>query len=857
VNGEKPSPPDAYWSVDPGDLLAALHSGADGLSTAEADERLGLFGPNRLVEKHQTTPLKLFLDQFKNPIVLILLFATGVSAFVQEWVDAGIILVIVLGSAALSFVQEYNASTAVEKLRAQVKVKATVLRGGESQSIPAEDIVPGDVVLLSAGSLVPADGVVLEEKDFYVNQAVLTGETFPVEKRIGAVARAAALAERTNCVFMGTNVRSGSARAAIVQTGASTAFGQIAERLTLRPPETDFERGIRHFGYLLTEVMTVLVLVVFALNVYFSKPVLDSLLFSIALAVGLTPQLLPAIISINLSKGSQDMASQGVIVRRLASIENFGSMDVLCTDKTGTLTEGVVQLDATYDVKGQPSDEVFRFAYLNAHFESGLANPLDEAITRRAQPDITHVVKLDEIPYDFVRKRLSVVVRDVYEGGGELMSPLLITKGALDNVLSVCSHAQVGSDTLSLGDAQRAEIQQRFEDWSEQGYRVLGVAIKSFPSPGEPHQVSSFTRADEFDMVFVGFLLFLDPPKPDVLQTILALSQSGVQLKIITGDNRLVALHTANQVGLDVTGVLTGTDMNVLGEEALWHAADHDNLFAEVDPNQKERIILALRRMGHVVGYLGDGINDAPSLHSADVSISVDQAVDVAKQAADFVLLQHDLAVLLRGIELGRSTFANTMKYIYVTTSANFGNMFSMAGASLFLKFLPLLPAQILLTNFLTDFPATTIARDNVDRDLVAHPQRWSIRNIRNFMFAFGTVSSAFDYLTFGLLLLVLNAGQDEFRTAWFLESVMTELLIMLVIRTRKPFYKSRPGKYLLISTLAVAAITLILPYSPVSGLLGFTPLSVLLLLSLGAITALYILVSESTKRWFFARVQR
>jgi Mg2+-importing ATPase len=857
VNGEKPSPPDAYWSVDPGDLLAALHSGADGLSTAEADERLGLFGPNRLVEKHQTTPLKLFLDQFKSPIVLILLFATGVSAFVQEWVDAGIILVIVLGSAALSFVQEYNASTAVAKLRAQVKVKATVLRGGESQSIPAEDIVPGDVVLLSAGSLVPADGVVLEEKDFYVNQAVLTGETFPVEKRIGAVARAAALVERTNCVFMGTNVRSGSARAAIVQTGASTAFGQIAERLTLRPPETDFERGIRHFGYLLTEVMTVLVLVVFALNVYFSKPVLDSLLFSIALAVGLTPQLLPAIISINLSKGSQDMASQGVIVRRLASIENFGSMDVLCTDKTGTLTEGVVQLDATYDVKGQPSDEVFRFAYLNAHFESGLANPLDEAITRRAQPDITHVVKLDEIPYDFVRKRLSVVVRDVYEGGGELMSPLLITKGALDNVLSVCSHAQVGSDTLSLGDAQRAEIQQRFEDWSEQGYRVLGVAIKSFPSPGEPHQVSSFTRADEFDMVFVGFLLFLDPPKPDVLQTILALSQSGVQLKIITGDNRLVALHTANQVGLDVTGVLTGTDMNVLGEEALWHAADHDNLFAEVDPNQKERIILALRRMGHVVGYLGDGINDAPSLHSADVSISVDQAVDVAKQAADFVLLQHDLVVLLRGIELGRSTFANTMKYIYVTTSANFGNMFSMAGASLFLKFLPLLPAQILLTNFLTDFPATTIARDNVDRDLVAHPQRWSIRNIRNFMFAFGTVSSAFDYLTFGLLLLVLNAGQDEFRTAWFLESVMTELLIMLVIRTRKPFYKSRPGKYLLISTLAVAAITLILPYSPVSGLLGFTPLSVPLLLSLGAITALYILVSESTKRWFFARVQR
>jgi Mg2+-importing ATPase len=855
VNGEEPTQVDAYWSKSPTDLLASLHATAGGLSEDEAQARLAHFGPNRLEVKDKATPLKLLLNQFRSPIVLILLFATGVSAVVQEWVDAGIILAIVLGSAALSFFQEYSASSAVEKLRAQVTVKATVLRGGESRSIPAEEVVPGDVVLLSAGSLVPADGVVLQEKDFFVNQAVLTGETFPVEKTISPVAAGAALSERTNCVFMGTNVRSGSARAVIVQTGASTAFGQIAERLTLRPPETDFERGIRHFGYLLTEVMTVLVLVVFALNVYFHKPVIDSLLFSIALAVGLTPQLLPAIISINLSKGSQDMASQGVIVRRLASIENFGSMDVLCTDKTGTLTEGVVQLDAAYDVQGRPSDAVFRYAYLNAHFESGLANPLDDAIASHARPDITGVAKLDEIPYDFVRKRLSVVVQDA--GKGDVTSPLLITKGALDNVLSVCSHVQDGADTLPIADAQRADIQRRFQEWSGQGYRVLGVAIKSLPPAEDLPEAHGVTRADEFNLVFVGFLLFFDPPKSGVLQTITSLSELGVQLKIITGDNKLVALHTADQVGLEVTGVLTGAEMNDMREEALWHAVDRVNLFAEVDPNQKERIILALRKTGHVVGYMGDGINDAPSLHSADVSISVDQAVDVAKQAADFVLLEHDLAVLLRGIELGRNTFANTMKYIFVTTSASFGNMFSMAGASLFLKFLPLLPAQILLTNFLTDFPATTIARDNVDRELVARPQRWSVRNIRNFMFTFGTVSSAFDYLTFGLLLVVLNAGQDEFRTAWFLESVMTELLIMLVIRTRKPFFKSRPGRYLLMSTLVVAGIALILPYSPLSRLLGFTPLSAQLLVALGAVTALYILVSEGTKRWFFTHLQR
>jgi Mg2+-importing ATPase len=834
-----------YWSEPPESLLRTLQSTIGGLGTGEAQQRLARFGPNVLEAREKATPVGLFLNQFKSPIVLILLFATGVSAVTQEWVDALIILAIVLGSALLSFFQEYSANNAAEKLRARVTIKATVLRDDQPQSIPAEAVVPGDIVLLSAGSLIPADGVLLEARDFYVNQAVLTGETFPVEKRPGLVAAQANLAQRTNCVFMGTNVRSGSARALIVQTGTATAFGQIAERLTLRPPETEFERGIRRFGYLLTEVMLILVLIVFAVNVFFHKPVLDSLLFSIALAVGLTPQLLPAIISINLSKGSQAMAAHGVIVRRLESIENFGSMDTLCTDKTGTLTEGVVQLDGALNVAGQPSDEVFRYAYLNAHLQSGLINPLDEAIVGHAQPDIGSFRKVDEIPYDFVRKRLSVVV------GRDSAPPLLIAKGALDNVLAVCTQVQDGGSAVPLDDTHRVQIQQRFEAWSGQGFRVLGVAIGTGDSTDR-----HYTRDDEHDLTFVGFLIFFDPPKPGVQEAIADLAALGVQLKVITGDNRLVALHTAETVGLQVIGVVTGAELNNLRDEALWQAVERANLFVEVDPNQKERIILAVQKMGHVVGYMGDGINDAPALHAADVGISVDKAVDVAKEAADFVLLERDLAVLHEGIVLGRTTFANTLKYVFITTSANFGNMFSMAGASLFLPFLPMLPLQILLTNFLTDFPAMTIATDSVDREMAEKPRRWNIRFIRSFMVTFGIISSVFDYLTFGMLLLVVHAPQDQFRTGWFLESVLTELLILLVIRTQRPFFKSAPGKYLTMSALVIAGITLILPYSPLNTILGFTPLPASLLFALVGITVLYISASEMAKRFFYRRMQ-
>ncbi|MBC7262099.1 MAG: HAD-IC family P-type ATPase, partial [Chloroflexi bacterium] len=582
-----------YWSQSLDSLLAALRSSREGLGADEVQRRLAQYGANVLKPKRRLTAWQLFLEQFKSPLVLILIFAAGVSALVQEWVDAAIVLGIVLASTVLSFIQEYRASEAVEKLRARVAIKTTVIRDGQPQAIPAEEVVPGDVLLLSAGSLVPADGIVLEAKDFFVNQAVLTGETFPVEKKPGLVEARATLAERTNCVFMGTNVRSGSARVLVVHTGTATVYGQIAERLALRPPETEFERGIRHFGYLLTQIMTLLVLVVFAVNVFFAKPVVDSLLFAIALAVGLAPELLPAIISLNLSQGAQTMAKEGVIVRRLASIENFGSMDVLCTDKTGTLTEGVVQLDGALDIHGQPSDQVLRYAYLNAYFQTGLANPLDEAILAQPQPDMRDVQKIDEIPYDFVRKRLSVVVLDGAQATPS--QPVLITKGALDKVLEVCAEVQDGATNVVLDEERLAEIERRYAEWSGQGFRVLGVAVK----PATPQPV--YTRDDEHDLAFAGFLLFFDPPKSDAQKALADLAQLGVQIKIITGDNRLVAMHTAESVGMKVMGVVTGKELDALGDEALWQVAERSNLFVETDPNDKERIILALQKMGHVV----------------------------------------------------------------------------------------------------------------------------------------------------------------------------------------------------------------------------------------------------------------
>jgi Mg2+-importing ATPase len=835
--------PQAFWSVSLTEMLENLETKREGLTNQEAQKRLALFGSNLLKPKKRSDSLTLLVSQFKSPIILILFFATGLSFFLHDRADAFIILSIVIISGLLGFWQERGASNAVEKLLSIVQIKANVMRDSTATEIPVENIVPGDIVILNAGDIIPGDGLIQECKDLFVDEAMLTGETFPVEKMAAVLPAETLLGQRTNVLWMGTHVVSGSATALIIHTGKETEFGKVSERLKLRPQETEFEHGIRRFGYFLLEVTLILVVGIFAINVYLSRPVLDSFLFSLALAVGLTPQLLPAIISINLSHGAKRMAQKKVIVKRLSSIENFGSMNIICSDKTGTLTEGVVHLQSALDVDCDPSEKVLFQAYINAFFETGFKNPIDEAIRNHKQFDLQGYVKQDEIPYDFLRKRLSIVVSH-----GD--SHLMVTKGALQNVLDACSTIENKNGQVVGINTALDQIMKHFEEFSNKGYRTLGVAYRNIGSD------SRINKDFESDMTFSGFLILTDPPKPNILETITGLRSLGVVLKIITGDNHLVAANVSQQMGLKNTKILTGHDLTHLSDAALMKEAGGVDVFAEIEPNQKERIILALKKAGNVVGYMGDGINDASALHVADVGISVDSAVDVAKDAADIVLLEKGLDVLVQGVREGRTTFANTLKYVFMATSANFGNMFSMAGVSLILPFLPLLPKQILLTNLLTDFPEMTIATDNVDKEMVNYPRRWDIKAIRKFMITFGIVSSMFDFLTFGLLLLVLHATQIEFRTGWFLESVISASLIVLVIRSRKPFFKSQPGRYLLIATLSIFIVTMILPYTPVASIFGFSPLPVTFLLSIGLIVLIYIFTAEIVKKIFYKRVK-
>jgi P-type Mg2+ transporter len=833
----------AFWGVKAPELLDQLHTTPRGLTDADAEERLKRFGTNLLKPRRRASVLSLFLAQFKSPLILILIFAAGLSFFLRDPTNALIILAIVFISGILGFWQEKGAANAVEKLLAIVQTKAKVLRNENPVEVSFAEIVPGDIVILSAGGTIPGDCRILESTDLFVDEAALTGETYPIEKAVGVLPSGTPLSQRTNALFMGTHVVSGTAKAVVVRTGTETEFGAVSQRLKLRPPETEFEHGVRRFGYFLMEVTLVLVIAIFAINVYLARPFLDSLLFSLALAVGLTPQLLPAIISVNLSHGAKAMAREKVIVKRLASIENFGSMNVLCADKTGTLTEGVVHLHAAFDVNGNESEKVLFFAYLNAFYESGFTNPIDEAIRTHRRFDTSGYQKLDEVPYDFIRKRLSIVV-------SKDTTHLLVTKGAVMNVLAVCSSAETSGKRIADIATVRLQIQEHFEEYSNEGYRMLGVAYRDIGSQ------SDITKKQEANMVFLGFIALFDPPKAGIVKTLKRLKHLGVSTKIITGDNRLVAAHLSRQVGMANPQLLTGSDLSHMSDEALSQRVKDVDIFTEIEPNQKERIIIALRKAGNVVGCMGDGINDASALHAADVGISVDSAVDVAKEAADIVLLKKDLSVLVRGVQEGRKTFANTLKYVFMATSANFGNMFSMAGVSLFLPFLPLLPKQILLTNLMTDFPEMTIATDSVDTELVEQPRRWDITFIRRFMVTFGLISSAFDYFTFGVLLFILHATKDLFRTGWFVESVISASVIVLIIRSRRPFFKSIPGKYLSLATLMVVCATLILPFTPLAALFGLQPLPLIFLFALAGIMALYIFAAEMAKKVFYTKVK-
>jgi P-type Mg2+ transporter len=836
------SPNALFWSKSSDQMLQEMQSIATGLSGQVAKERLIQYGANSLKQTRKSSGFTLLLNQFKSPIILILIVAAVLSIFLRDAIDATIILTIVLISGLLGFWQERGASNAVSKLLALVQVKATVLRDGQPQEIPNQEVVPGDIVQLSAGKNIPGDCLILESNDLSLDEAVLTGETYPVDKFIGVLPADTGLSQRTNSLYMGTHVISGTGSAIVVHTGKFTEFGQVSERLKLRPTETEFERGLSQFGYFLMEVTLILVVLIFVANVYLNRPVLESFMFSLALAVGLTPQLLPAIVSVNLSRGAKKMADKQVIVKRLPAIENFGSMNVFCTDKTGTLTEGLVKIHAALDVEGKKNDRVLMYAYLNAASESGYVNPIDSAIREHQTFDISAYQKLGEEPYDFNRKRLSIL----FKHGDR---SLIITKGALKNVLAVCSTVEMADGKIIDMTDQQANLQKQAVDLGSKGFRVLGVAYRDFNH-------DAFSKDDEATMTFLGYLALFDPPKAGIGDTIKELQRLGITPKMITGDSQAVAVSILQQIGLPDPQTLTGPELNQLSDAALLHRVQQVTVFAEVEPNQKERIIIALKKAGNVVGYLGDGINDASALHAADVGISVESAVDVAKEAADIVLMEKDLNVLVEGVKEGRITFANTLKYVFMATSANFGNMFSMAGISLFLPFLPLLPSQILLTNLLTDFPELTIATDRVDRELTNQPRRMNIKFIRNFMVVFGLLSSVFDYLTFWALLSLLHAQPEQFRTGWFVESTISASLVVLVVRTRQSILNSKPGKYLFAATLATVSVALIIPYTPLSPILGFRALPLQFLLVLGAIVALYIITAEMVKHIFYQRVK-
>jgi Mg2+-importing ATPase len=831
-----------FWQIPLDQLLVELGATPQGLGAAEAQNRLRQFGPNSLARESRFAPVAEILRLFLNPLVLILLGAAAVSAVTGERVSAAIIITIVLLSVLVNFYQSFQARRAVEELRSQVAAKASVIRDRREQEIAVAGLVPGDVVVLNAGDLVPADARLLEEKDLQVRESALTGESLPVEKEVADLTGGSvSISEATNSVFLGTTVQTGLATAVVARTGAATAFGAIAARVSQRSPETEFDRGIHRFGVMVTRVILLLVVFVFAVNVWFHRPLLESLLFSIALAVGLTPELLPVVISATLAQGARTMARKQVIVKQLASIENFGSIEILCSDKTGTLTEGEIVLDRHLDAQGNDDDRVMQLLYLNSFFEAGIKSPLDDAILKHSHPAIDQYTKLDEIPFDFGRRRLSVVV----ERGDEC---LLITKGAAEDVFDVCTSVSINGAEHPFDAARRKTAEAVYQALGAEGYRVLGVAIRSV------EKQPAYTRGEEREMVLAGFGAFLDPPKEGVQATLQALHEDGIAVVIMTGDNEFVTRKIAHDVGLPAERILVGPDVDALDDAALAFQAEHGAIFARVSPEQKNRVMTALRAQGRVVGFIGDGINDAPSLHVADVGISVMNAVEVAKDAANIILLEKDLRVLHDGVAEGRRSFANILKYIIMGTSSNFGNMFSMAAASLFLPFLPMLPTQILLNNLLYDTSQLSIPTDNVDPELLRHPRRWRVDFIRQFMLVMGPISSIYDFLTFGVLLWGFHAGEQLFHTGWFVESLATQTLVVFVIRTAGNPFRSRPSRTMLMGVTAIVLVGVIWPYTPLGPWLGFSPLPAPLLAALVGLTVTYLVLVQWVKSWFYRR---
>ena len=821
------------------EIFSQLHSSENGLTNDEAAQRLLKQTAGSKTESRISREFKLFIRQFTSPLVLLLSVAVILSGVLGETSDMLIILFILLATGLLSFFQELNAGRAVEKLQQMIHPVATVMRDGKSIEIKTNEIVSGDVLLFTAGDIIPADCRIIESNQLIVNESSLTGESYPVEKKPGEADENAPLTSKNNCLWKGTNIVNGTAKTIVVNLGKDSLFGHMQKSLQ-HETETVFEKGIKNFGYFLLRITLALAIVILGINLLFHRPIIDSVLFSLAIAVGMAPELLPAIMTLSMTAGARRMLKKKVIVKKLSSIFNLGEINILCTDKTGTITEGSVIVKEFVTGEGKADENLKLLASLNASLQSGFSNPIDDAI-KKMNTDISGYEKLGEIPYDFLRKRLSVLVKKDSRS-------VLITKGAFANVLSVCDRFEANGVISNIDELKKTEFEKKFKDYSESGLRVLAISKKDVNSP-------SVKKEDEEQMVFAGFILLEDPLKKDVQQSIEKLKQLNVEIKIITGDNHYIAAYAARQLGMDDSKIITGSMLAEISQDALPVKACEANVFAEIEPNQKETIIRALQKAGKAVAYMGDGINDAAAIHAADTGISVEDAVDVAKEAADFVLMEKDLGVLADGIDEGRKSFANSMKYILINTGATFGNMFSLAGASLLLPFLPMLPKQILLTNFLTDFPYLAIASDNIDKEQMEKPAKWNFKTIRSFMIVFGIHSSIFDFITFFVIYFYFKSNEAGFQTSWFIESVMTELVILFIIRTRKSFIKSKPGNLLIIITVIAAVVTILITLPPVAPLLNFSFPQSRQLIAIVIILLLYVITGDLLKVYFFRKV--
>ena len=851
---------DKFWNQPLPTLLQQLASGQDGLSGQEAAVRRQRYGANTAADVHRNPWWWQLLGRFRNPLILLLLAASALSALTGDVASFAIVTTILVFSIALDFYQEVQANNTVDALRQSVALKALVIRDGQLVELLVRDLVPGDVVQLSPGKLVPADGRLMASKDLYVNQSLLTGESFPAEKHSPDLPQPVQnLDEAVNAVFMGTSVISGSAQMVVVATGQTSQLGHLAGQLASRHTPTNFERGVERFGLMLLRVAIVMVLFVLLVNVSFDRPMLESFLFALALAVGLAPELLPMIVTITLARGARRMAANKVIVKHLPAMHNLGAMDVLCTDKTGTLTEADIRLENALDTRGQPSLAVLTLAYLNSHFESGAKTPLDQAIldqtvVDKGQLDMAGWQRIDEVPFDFERRRLSVLVASATQR-------LLIVKGAPEDILQCSSRYEeapaaaaaagvrlglTAAKAVPLDATARQRFLAQFNALGEQGFRVLGIAYRAVADDQTTAHVT-----DESELIFAGFAVFLDPPKMDAAATLKELASDGIQVKIISGDNELVMRHVCGLLNFDVGRIITGDELAQMNDEALFAAVDKAQAFCRVTPQQKSRIIATLQRRGHTVGFLGDGINDAPALHMADVGISVNGATDVAKEAADIILLESDLSVIHGGVLEGRRAVLNTEKYILMGASSTFGNMFSMAGAALLVPFLPMLPIQVLLNDLLYDLSQTAVPFDRVDPEALAKPVHWDIGRVKRFMWVFGPASSLFDFLTFYVLLRLFDGAEASFQTGWFMESMVTQTLIIFAIRTRKPLFRSAPHPLLLVTAFSIAAIALILPITPVGGWFGLVPLPASFLAFLAVAVLAYFLLVEGLKHLF------